>query len=123
MAARGSRSAGLFKRSAGGGTADTAALSKHLDKLNALEAQRGPGGGAGAGARGGAGGGGGGGAGGDEAEGGEHDEGIDVGHDEDDDDVMEEDDYYQARLWCVCVCVWDVWDVWDVSFVLASCWS
>jgi hypothetical protein len=81
LAARGSKLAGLFKRSSG--APDPAALSQHLDKLNQLEVQQG--GKDGAGGQGGG------------AEGeGDGDEPVDVVHDEDDDDVMEEDDYYQV---------------------------
>lgn len=79
LAARGSKSADLFKKSGG---PDTAALTQHLDKLNQLEAQQGGKEGAG-------------GAGGGEGEG-DDGEPVDVVHDEDDDDVMEEDDYYQV---------------------------
>lgn len=79
MAARGSRSADLFKPSSS--APDAAALSKHLEKLNQLEEK---GGGARAGGAGGQG----------EGEG--DDEPVDVVQDEDDDDVMEEDDYYQV---------------------------
>jgi uncharacterized protein YciI len=82
LAARGSRSADLFKRSSD--APDTAALKEHLDKLNQLEAQGGGAGAAGAGGQG-------------EGEG-DGEEPVDVVQDEDDDDVMEEDDYYQVGL-------------------------
>lgn len=79
LAARGSRSADLFKRSSDT-PADAAALKEHLDKLNKLEAQGGGPGAAGA-----------------QGEGeGDGEEPVDVVQDEDDDDVMEEDDYYQV---------------------------